>query len=208
MKTGNGKLYLGIENYISDLKSHSIPNERVKLLEQLVDYIQNKRRERQNVNLNFICTHNSRRSHLAQVWAQCMAFYFGIENINCYSGGTEATAVYPRVNETLENTGFVIKKLSEGQNPIYSIKFSENEHPLIAFSKKFEDVFNPKSHFAAVMTCSQADNGCPFVAGSEFRIPLTYQDPKEFDNGPEESSKYEERSHQIASEMYYLFSKI
>ncbi|QNL23146.1 protein-tyrosine-phosphatase [Hyphobacterium sp. CCMP332] len=208
MKVANSNLYRGIEKFISELDTNSIPKERKNLLDKLIAYIQSKRAKGLRINLNFICTHNSRRSHLAQVWAQTMAFHFNIDKISCYSGGTESTSVYPRVIETLKNTGYEIKKLSDGQNPVYSIKFSENEHPVIAYSKKFEDVFNPKSHFAAVMTCSQADDGCPFVAGSEFRIPITYHDPKEFDNSPEEYEKYLERSLQIANEMYFLFSKI
>lgn len=208
MTGANSQLFKGIAKFISQLETNSIPKDRRDILDKLIDYIQSKRAKGLRINLNFICTHNSRRSHLAQVWAQTMACHFKIDNINCYSGGTESTAVYSSVIETLKNTGFEIKKLSEGKNPIYCIKFSDNEYPVIAYSKKFEDDFNPKSHFAAVMTCSQADDGCPFVAGSEFRIPITYQDPKEFDNSPEEYEKYLERSFQIANEMFYLFSKI
>jgi arsenate reductase len=126
----------------------------------------------------------------------------------CYSGGTEATAMFPLVSKTLAKQGFQIKIISEGNNPIYSIKFSENEHPVIGFSKTFDNDFNPKSEFAAIMTCSSADKGCPFIAGAEKRIPITFEDPKAFDNTPQQAEKYEERSLQIANEMFYVFSKI
>jgi arsenate reductase len=137
-----------------------------------------------------------------------MAAYFNIQNVFCYSGGTENTAVYPMVIKTLENTGFTTNSISIGENPIYSIKFAENQHPIIAFSKKLDADFNPKSGFAAIMTCSQADGGCPFIFGAEKRIPITYDDPKAFDNTPFQSEKYHEKSLQIATELLFVFSQI
>ena len=86
--------------------------------------------------------------------------------------------------------------------------FSENEQPIIGFSKTLDDEFNPTSEFAAIMTCTQADEGCPFIAGAEKRIPITFEDPKAFDNTPQEAEKYNERSVQIATEMFYVFSQI
>ena len=183
------------------------PN-RKEILKPLIDYIQNKVECQQEIRLNFICTHNSRRSHLSQVWAQVMAFHFGIENVYCYSGGTEATAMFPKVGETLTNQGFLIQKLSENSNPVYAVTFSENQHPIICFSKTFDDTFNPKSGFAAIMTCSSADEGCPFITGAEKRFPIRYDDPKAFDETDLMNAKYAERSIEIASEMYYIFSKI
>ena len=91
---------------------------------------------------------------------------------------------------------------------MYSIKYADNAHPVIAFSKKLDDEFNPKSGFAAIMTCSEADEGCPFIFGAEQRIPLTYDDPKAFDGSPLQTQKYQERSLQIATELFYVFSQI
>nr|HMQ44406.1 protein-tyrosine-phosphatase [Mariniflexile sp.] len=136
------------------------------------------------------------------------AYYFNIKNVLCYSGGTESIALFPMVAETLQNSGFEIEKLSEGNNPIYSIKYAENEHPIMGFSKKFDAPFNPKSGFVAILTCSQADAGCPFIAGAEARIPIMFDDPKIFDNTPQQARKYNERSIQIANELYYVFSQI
>lgn len=201
-------IFQSLNDYISGLELEPILEERKQTLAPLVDYIQEKVGDGEAVRINFICTHNSRRSHLSQVWAQTMAHYFGIKNVSCYSGGTEATALFPKVAETFANTGFEVNSLSEGNNPVYSIKFSENEHPVIGFSKRMDDGFNPKSAFAAIMTCSQADEGCPFVPGAERRIPITYEDPKAFDDTPQQAEKYRERSKQIASEMFYVFSQI
>jgi arsenate reductase (thioredoxin) len=202
------KLFPLIEENIQLLDAQSISEDRKKTLQPLIDYIQSKVNEKQELRLNFICTHNSRRSHLSQVWAQAMAAYYGIHNVYCYSGGTEATALFPMAAETLASQGFEVNKLSEGKNPVYSIKFADNAHPVIGFSKTYDETFNPKSHFAAIMTCSQADAGCPFIGGAEKRIPVTYDDPKAFDQTPQQAEKYLERSNQIAAELAYVFSQI
>jgi arsenate reductase len=193
---------------IETIAEISVSDERKEVLNPLVEYIQNKVNANEEIRLNFICTHNSRRSHLSQIWAQTMAFQFEIKNIFCFSGGTEATAMFPKVGETLTNQGFQIQKLSQEQNPVYAVKFDENQNPIICFSKTYFDDFNPKSHFGAIMTCTNADEGCPMVFGAEARFPIKYDDPKAFDSTELMNEKYSERSLQIASEMYYVFSQI
>lgn len=197
-----------IEQTIKELNPSNILEERKVVLQPLIDFIQSKVSIGHKTRINFICTHNSRRSHLSQVWAQTMAFYFKIPNVFCYSGGTQTTALFPMIAETLKNTGFQLEMISKDTNSIYSIKYAENEHPVIGFSKRLDDDFNPKSEFAAVMTCSQADGGCPFIAGAEKRIPITFEDPKIFDKTPLQAEKYNERNLQIATEMYYVFLQI
>jgi arsenate reductase len=201
-------LFPVIEKVINALQFESISDERKIVLQPLVYFIQEKVSKGQEIRLNLICTHNSRRSHLSQVWAQTAAAHYGIKNVFCYSGGTEATAMFPMAAETLSKQGFQIKTIAEGSNPVYAIKYSANAHPVIGFSKTFDDDFNPQSEFAAILTCSSADQGCPFIAGAEVRIPITFEDPKAFDNTPQQAEKYEERSVQIATEMFYVFSQI
>ncbi len=208
MSLTQSDLFSEIETVINGLKPELITEERKIILQPLVDFVQAKVTDNQDVRINFICTHNSRRSHLSQIWAQTMASYFNIKNVFCYSGGTEATALFPMVAETLRNSGFQIHTLSKDENPVYSIKYTLNAHPIIGFSKTLDDAFNPATDFAAIMTCSQADGGCPFIAGAEKRIPITFEDPKAFDNTPQEAEKYNERSVQIATEMFYVFSQI
>ena len=201
-------LFPEIEKVIGTLDFEMITAERKIILQPLIDFIQDKATNKQEIRLNLICTHNSRRSHLSQVWAQTAAAHFNIKNVFCYSGGTEATALFPVVAKTLEQSGFKIKTIAAGSNPIYAIKYGENEHPIIGFSKTYDDDFNPQSEFAAILTCSQADGGCPFIAGAEKRISITFEDPKAFDNTPQQAEKYQERSLQIATEMFYVFSQI
>lgn len=201
-------MYSTLKNTIEKLQYQSISEERKITLQPLIDFIQQKTNDGKDINLNFICTHNSRRSHLSQIWAQTGANYFNIPNVHCYSGGTEETALFPKIAETLTNQGFNISKISNESNPIYTIKIGDNTLPIIGFSKKYNNSFNPASDFVAVMTCSQAGGGCPFIVGAEKRIPITFEDPKISDNTPEQAQVYAERSLQIASEMFYVFSMI
>ena len=193
---------------MSSFDFSNIDSKRKLVLQPLIDYIQSQVSNDEMVNLNLICTHNSRRSHLSQIWAQTAATFYKIPNVFCYSGGTEATAMFPMVAETLQNIGFQIEKLSQESNPIYAVKMGESLPPVICFSKKYDESFNPVSNFAAIMTCSQADQGCPLILGASVRIPITYEDPKAFDLTPLQAEKYHERSIQIALEMAFVFSNI
>lgn len=201
-------MYTNIVSLISKLNIDTINPERIEKLEKLSAYIQQKIDKNQAVSLNFICTHNSRRSHLSQIWAQTMAYYYNIPNVYCYSGGTECTALYSKVCDTLIAQGFLIDTLAQNTNSIYSIKYAEDAHPIIGFSKKYDNNFNPIKGFAAVMTCTQADDNCPFVPGAELRLPISYIDPKQYDNTNQQNKKYIESSMQIATEMMLVFSKV
>lgn len=201
-------LFPNIHQLIQELDPKSLSQDRQLLLQPLIEFIQAKRNAQQEIRLNFICTHNSRRSHLSQIWAQAMASFYDIAKVQCYSAGTEATAIYPLIIETLIHQGFQIDKLTDGINPLYAIKTSINSLPIIGFSKQINNTFNPESEFAAIMTCDAAYESCPFVAGAEKRFPITFEDPKLFDNSPQQQLKYHESSLQIAGDMNYVFSNL
>ncbi|MBK8054915.1 MAG: protein-tyrosine-phosphatase [Saprospiraceae bacterium] len=201
-------MFQEIINKINQFSFENLTSERKNVLHPLANYIQEKINKNETIRLNFICTHNSRRSHLSQIWAQTMAFHFGMKNTFCYSGGTEATAMFPKVGETLMKQGFQIQKLSDTANPVYAVKYAENEAPIICFSKTYTNAFNPKSKFGAIMTCNNADEGCPLVTGAEARFPIKYDDPKAFDNTALQTEKYSERSLEIAKEMWWVFQSI
>lgn len=199
-------MYTVIRNYISELDTSLISDGRKSKLDILVEYIIDNLSSQNSCSLNFICTHNSRRSHLCQVWAKTMSQYCGLSNIKCYSGGTEETAVYPIVIETLENTGFRVSKIAEDTNPTYKLNYNE-DCPMTLFSKKYDDHLNPSSGFAAVMTCTDADMNCPIIPEAT-RISLPYEDPKVSDGTAQQKQVYTERSKQIATEMKYVMEKV
>lgn len=200
-------LYPTLAETIQNAKKQPIPAERKAVLEVLISYIQSKLDQGQDVNLNFICTHNSRRSQFSQIWAKTAADLHGIP-ANCYSGGVEVTAFNDRAVSSLKRSGFRISFKENGSNPIYSVFYSDESDPIIAFSKVFDDPANDALHFAAVMTCDHADENCPFIPGTGRRIPVRYEDPKAFDGTDLEAEKYDERSLQIASEMLYVFFQV
>lgn len=202
-------MFIEIKRIIeSNIDFNLVSLERKQILQPLIDYIEQQTQNNTPINLKFICTHNSRRSHLAQVWTQVAAFFYAVPNVFCYSGGTEETALFPKVAETLTKQGFQIFKISNSNNPIYAIKFTENNFPIIGFSKKYDAAFNPISNFAAILTCSQADDGCPFIKGAAIRIPITFEDPKVSDHTDKQDEVYWNRSIEIAIEMMYVFSRI
>lgn len=180
-----------------------IPDNRKLILDKFKDYIQNKLEIGETPRLNFICTHNSRRSQFSQIWAQTAAAFFAID-VECFSGGVELTAFNERAVASILRCGFKVEK--EGEiNPKYSVYYETKSKPIVAFSKLFDDTPSP---FAAVMTCAHADENCPFIPAAECRIPMRYDDPKAFDDTALEAEKYDERSIQIASEMFYVFRNL
>lgn len=194
-----------IKQLIQGLDTSIITAERKAILQPLRSYVQGKKERGENIALQFICTHNSRRSHLGQVWAQTMATYFAVPHVYAFSGGTEATAVFSQTLKTLEDQGFEIIALSDGQNPVHAITFAEASMPIIAFSKTFDHAFNPSSRFAAIMTCDSADEACPYVPGADARFAVKYSDPKISDQTPAMAQTYHERSLEIAREMKFVF---
>ena len=195
-----------LQQQIDNLLTLSIPEDRKEILHILIEYIQRKKDNNEEVNLNFICTHNSRRSQFSQLWAKTASLAYGIES-NCFSGGVEVTAFNERAVASVQRMGFKVE--SEGsENPKYSVWSHKETEPLVMFSKVFDDKANAAKHFASVMTCAHADENCPFVPGTEERISLRYEDPKAFDDTEQEAEMYDKRSLQIASELFYVYSQI
>ena len=208
MTTHHVDLLPNLAAYVAAIQTEQalILNERKAELEQLARFIRDARDTGAKARVTFICTHNSRRSQLAQVWAGTAAHLLGIERFEAYSGGTEATAFNPRAVAALRRAGFSIEITKAGENPVYGVRFSPAIEPIICFSKTFDQPPNPGDGFCAVMTCSAADAGCPVVLGASERISLRYEDPKNFDGADRETAKYDERCRQIASEIIYSFS--
>jgi arsenate reductase (thioredoxin) len=206
----DNKLLAGVEQYIAGIEDDfaEIQDERKAQLKKLALYIDSKSSAGETSNLIFICTHNSRRSHMSQIWAQSAAYHYGITNVNSFSGGTEATAFNHRSVRALRKAGFEIEQTDSSSNPVYLVKYAEEEEPIKGFSKKYDDEFNPQENFVAIMTCSEADKTCPQVSGSTLRVAIPYVDPKEADDTPEEEARYDERCRQIATEMFYIFSQV
>lgn len=208
MYTSPSSLRPPLANLVEQLVNEfdRIPSARKELLTQLSRFVDDHAQSGKPCQLNFICTHNSRRSHIAQLWALAAAHYYGIPGIQCYSGGTEATAFNPRAVKAMQAAGFSIRVSKEGENPVYEVQYATTADPVLVFSKTYDDPANPSRDFAAIMTCSHADQNCPVVIGASNRIALTYDDPKDFDGTAQEEAKYKERVREIGRELLYAFS--
>ena len=189
-------------------KINIILNEgRQELLDNLVDYLLHRLLKGEKASILFVCTHNSRRSQFSQVWGQFAADHFDLA-VECFSGGTEVTACNSRTIASLNRSGLVIEHKEQGDdNPHYLVTDAESEYCVLLYSKIIDDLINPTENFVAVMNCDHADENCPTIFGAERRIPIPYEDPKTFDNSPQEASMYDNRSRQIATEMYYVMKK-
>jgi protein-tyrosine phosphatase/arsenate reductase len=203
-------MYKKIKSTCDDLSQQfqTISSERKALLEKISVFIQLKKDANLPIQLMYVCTHNSRRSHFGQIWGAVAAAYYSVENVTTFSGGTEATAFNINAINALKGIGFDVQTKEETTNPVYEVRFGDVLNPSICFSKVYNDEFNPSTNFAAIMTCGDAEENCPFIPGVELRIGTTYNDPKEFDGTDLQDQKYKERSLQIALETLYVFSLI
>lgn len=206
----------------------TISEERKKTLQTISRYIQSKQSDGLETKLVYICTHNSRRSHFGQVWATVATHYYGVKNIQTYSGGTEVTALNTNAINTLQEQGFLITtetptpfgsaqgselnsqsiEFHEKQtNPKFQVHYTDDLYST-CFSKLYDDDSNPKNSFAAIMTCGSAEANCPYIPNCELRVATTYNDPKIADNTAQQKETYYNRSKEIATEIFYVFSLI
>jgi arsenate reductase len=211
LSAGEGDVLPALRPVISQVTREfdQIPADRQKVLLESAKFIQSKARAGEASQLTFICTHNSRRSHLCQIWAQTAAAYYGVPGVKTFSGGTETTACNERTVAALRRAGFEIANTTPGKdNPVYEVRFSPSAGPVKAFSKVYDEAGNPADDFVALMTCDTADKYCPAVQGSVLRVSIPYVDPKVSDGTPEESATYDERCRQIAREMFFLMEQV
>ncbi len=198
-------LMANLESFARDVDT--VAADRRAALDRIAAFVAERHAAGEPVRLTFICTGNSRRSHLGQLWAAAAARYHGFTDVETYSGGTEPSAFNERAIAAVERAGFVVDPVSDGDNPHHAVRLGEDVAPIEAFSKRYDDPTNPKGDFVAVMTCTDADQACPLVPGAALRVSLPYEDPKVADGTPEEAARYDERSRQIATEMLYLFAQ-
>ena len=202
--------YAALDRYFKESLAESglIPPDRRKALEHISAYIAERVGNGGSARLTFICTHNARRSQMAQIWAQTAARFFGVQGVSAFSGGTEVGAFAPPAVSAMARAGFWIDRQFQADNLVYVVHAGNELPPIRAFSKTFEDPANPRDGFCAVMTCSSADRGCPVIPGANKRVLLPYEDPGSSDGTDRETAVYDERCREICREMGWLFAKV
>jgi len=206
----NAHLLPALHPYVAEVANDlgKVTPERRLVLDEIAANITGRLREGKTADLTFICTHNSRRSHMSQIWAQTAAYYYGIPGIRAYSGGTETTACNCRTVAAMRRVGFDIQDLTAGDNPIYEVRYAEDRPAIRAYSKKYNVDSNPRHDFIALMTCSIADKSCPVVDGASARFAIHYADPRLCDDTPTETAAYDDRCREIAREMFYIMAQV
>jgi protein-tyrosine-phosphatase len=199
-------LFHDLVTTVAECRAHvgSLPESRRRGLERLGAFV----RGHDPARLVFICTHNSRRSHMAQLWACVAAAITERDHVQSYSGGTEATAFAPPAVEAMRRAGFEIASEDHASNPRYRVRIGPDAEPLEVFSKRFDQPPNPREDFAAVMVCSDADANCPVVPGAIERIALPFDDPKEADGTDHEAVTYDARVREIGAAILYAFTRV
>jgi arsenate reductase len=207
---GNTILYRDVASYVGESEKTfaAIAADRKARLEEIARYVRGRVEAGRPARLTFICTHNSRRSHMSQIWAQTAAAHYGVNDVATFSGGTEATEFDRRAVAALRRAGFGIDRVEGERNAVYAVRYGEGAPVMKVFSKVYDAKPNPSEDYCAVMTCSQADKNCPVVRGASLRVSIPYDDPKDFDGSDQETAKYDERCRQISGEMLYLFSLV
>ncbi|MCB9880498.1 MAG: protein-tyrosine-phosphatase [Planctomycetes bacterium] len=184
---------------------------RANALDRLTEAVRARLAQIGRADVVFVCTHNSRRSHLGQVWMAVAARHFGCAGVTTYSAGTEVTAFAPKAVDALRRAGLEVFIEHDtphvASNPMYDV-FAHGERVARCHSKKLGDPSLPRGGFIAVMMCSDAAEACPVVHGATLRIALPYEDPKRADGTDREERAYDEACKTIAREMLCVVSAV
>lgn len=189
-------------------KFDQITAERKALLQKCAVSIANQIEKEDATNLVVICTHNSRRSQLGELYLATAAHAYGINNIKSFSGGSEATAFNHRMVNAVLRKGFSIQLLEAGENPRYQISLHDHLFENEFFSKVYDHPFNPTENFVAILVCHSADEACPSILGASDRFFIPYVDPKMSDDSPKEAEVYDAKVNEIGAEMFYLIKQL
>ncbi len=203
-------LYPILFEYSKDLypEYKEIPEERRFKLEAVAEYIREKVEIGETPEIMFIGSNQATRSLLAQVWARAAAHYYGVDDVELYSGGIHEGPITTNTITAIERAGFIVYKIKEGGQLFYQVKYSFNLKPIVIYPKKIDDRLNPPADFMAVIVCQSAAQNLPVVKGTRKRLELTFNDPYGYEGLEEENEEYDKACHQIALEMFYLFSKL
>ena len=181
--------------------------DRIEKLESIAKAFANE----EVLKVNFICTHNSRRSHFSEILFRTAALHYELNHVQTFSGGTEGTALYPVVAQSCKRFGFEIIEMQACEQRAWKIFHptleTESTTPLL-FSKVYSHELNPQEGYHAIMVCDSANEACPVVFGAKERHSLMFVDPKRSDGTEQQSKVYDETLVHIASELGYIARRV
>ncbi|TNE80711.1 MAG: protein-tyrosine-phosphatase [Bacteroidetes bacterium] len=160
--------------------------------------------EKEAKAMNFICTHNARRSVISQSLAAALAHQYGFSEMQFYSGGAESTFIHPNSLALLQKIGFEVKEVKAGNNPVNTAGFASDAQPLQLFSKTFDDASSSEP-YVAILVCSKGDAACPFIPDAKARILIPFEDPGAYDGTEQAAEAYLATAKLILNELHYFF---
>lgn len=179
---------------------------RPKTLQRLVDYLTLRLKAGQAAQVLVVCTHNARRSQIAQYWLAVGAAYFGLETLFVYSGGTEVTAVHPHTAAALQRMGLSVVPTDVSlNNPPYQVRWNDTMQALPAYSKHYKDALLLEQDFVALLVCDT--EACPHIPGAVDHIALPYEDPSIWDHSPEQMHYYDQTVRSIGMELLWVLQQ-
>lgn len=192
---------------LDELFSKAPASDRIAQLESIAKAFAKE----EVLKVNFICTHNSRRSHFSEILFRTAALHYGLNHVQTFSGGTEGTALFPVVAESCKRFGFETVELSvHGQRAwkiFHPTLETEATAPLL-FSKVYSHESNAQEDYHAMMVCDSANEACPVVFGAKERHPLMFVDPKGSDGTQQQAKVYDETLALIACELGYIARRV
>ena len=198
-------LFKKVREYSATLENEfdQIPDNHRQSLEQIGDYLLQKLQSNKDAKVLLISRHNSRRSHMGQLWLMTAAEYYGIGNVATFSGGIEPTELDSRVIRALKKCGFKISTTKRSENPTYLTSNGPGNSYMV-FAKQYNGGQNPTSDFIAVVLSEVVNKKLETIPGADKKVPMLYEDLENFDGSPEEERKYDEGCRQIARAMFYV----
>lgn len=181
-----------------------IDETRKQELAKLTAYIRYK--ESDPIHLVFIDNDNARGSLFAQVWAKVAARYFGLEHVETYSAGNNATEIAGNFVYTLLSLQFDLFVEGDEVNSRHFFVFDNRKNACICFAKPIDHYSIPLENFGTIDTNPTRMN--IILAGSELQVHFPYTDPQTSDGTSEAQQNYRQFSNEIAREMLYLFSRL
>jgi len=203
-------LYPILKDYVKDFHKEfrNISEERRYRLNEIASYVRQQKKQNQIAQLLFITTNQSTIGQMAQIWAETAAFYYGLNNVTTFSGGLHPDTISEKMIFALERAGYIVYTTELSGGVVYKVKYSYNLKPIIVFPKKINHKKNPDGQFMAIIIEPNANANLTEVKGAQKRLSIYYDDPQGYEGVPEEEKIYNERSRQIALEMFYVFSQL
>ncbi|NBX68365.1 MAG: hypothetical protein EBR01_05300 [Proteobacteria bacterium] len=207
------QLYPKLKQHLSALNKEVNEQKQIKHADQakkIAEAIAKLHQPGKELPIVLVCTGNSRRSVMGAAMGNASAALLEMGELKFYSGGTAPSAFNSRSIASLKEAGFEIEptgKLapagSKGEeNPVYLVKWGKsNRHQMEEFSKQYSDPKNPQKDFIALMVCDDATKKCPVVPGAKYRFSIPFEDPKAFDNTPQEKDMYNTRRDELGRFM-------